>query len=434
MSSIRASLQVAETHIYSVSQVVLFLNQSFELHPVFSDLWVGGEISNYTRSSAGHQYFTIKDASAQLRCVLFRSSDYGISIENGLSVIVHGRMSLYETRGELQVYVDLVQLEGVGALQLEFERLKARLDNEGLFDVARKRPLPRFPRRVAVITSPTGAVWHDIKNITSRRYPIAELLLIPAQVQGENAAPSIVRALLEANALDDIDLIILARGGGSIEELWPFNEEVVARAIYGSKVPVVSAVGHETDVTIADLVADLRAPTPSAAAEIVFPNLIEIKSALYSYQQAFYGGIVERIRESRSIVEDALGYIQRLLPDLGRHRQRVDDTTRDLEIHIDKFLSTKRSLLAQGEARLKTLDPKATLERGYALVQIRNNGEVVSKTGQVKSGDSILVTVSDGSFPGIVGGSAPIKNRASVKGKESKDQLPLIMHSELDKV
>ncbi len=430
MSSIRASLRDAETRVYSVSQVVLFFNQSLDLHPVFSDLWVSGEISNYTRSSAGHQYFTVKDASAQLRCVLFRSSDSGVSIENGISVILHGRMSLYETRGELQVYVDLVQPEGTGLLQLEFERLKARLESEGLFDVSRKRQMPSFPKRVAVITSPTGAVWHDITNITSRRYPIAELILVPAQVQGENAAPSIVKALSEVNASDDIDLIILARGGGSIEELWPFNEEAVARAIYGSKIPVVSAVGHETDVTIADLVADLRAPTPSAAAEIVFPNLVEIKSALYSFQQAFHDRIIKRVKEYQSAVDDASRYIQRLLPDLDRYKQRIDDTARVLEIRMDNYVMSKMALLAQGEARLKTLDPKATLGRGYALVQIQVSGDVVSKTGQVKNGDPITVTVSDGSFRGIVGGQAAVKNRNGAKERESKAQLPLIMNGE----
>ncbi|MBM2826862.1 MAG: exodeoxyribonuclease large subunit, partial [Dehalococcoidia bacterium] len=244
-----------ERRIYTVGQVSQYLKLYLESDPLLADVWVSGEMSNYRRYSSGHQYFTMKDSSGQLRCVLFRSSDMGVALEDGVSVVAHGRFSLYEARGDLQFYVDLVQPEGMGILHLEFLRLKAKLEEEGLFDSSRKRPIPEWPRRVGVITSPDGAVLHDIINIARRRYPLVELVVAPTQVQGDGAVDGITRAFRNMNSLDNIDLVILARGGGSLEELWPFNEETVARAIYGSRAPVISAVGHETDWTIADYVA-----------------------------------------------------------------------------------------------------------------------------------------------------------------------------------
>ncbi|MEE8442177.1 MAG: exodeoxyribonuclease VII large subunit, partial [Dehalococcoidia bacterium] len=244
--------------VYTVTQVTTYLKDSLDRDAFLADLWVSGEISNLSRSSAGNLYFTVKDAESQMRCVMFRSGRGGDMLTDGAAAIVHGRVSLYPVRGEVQIYVDLVQPEGTGALHLEFERLKARLEEEGLFDPTRKRPLPAFPKKVGVATSPTGAVFHDICNVIERRFPLAEVVLSPTLVQGELAAPNIIAALQALNELGDIDVIIVARGGGSIEELWPFNEENVARAIYGSHVPVISGVGHETDTTISDLVADLR--------------------------------------------------------------------------------------------------------------------------------------------------------------------------------
>ena len=254
-----------------------YLTEILREDPVLQNVWVRGEVGNLTRSAAGHSYFSLRDAGATLRCVMFRGGGVGADlIEEGSAVIAHGRVALYEPRGDLQLIADVVQPEGVGELQLKLEELKMRLEKEGLFEESRKRPLPRFPVRVGVVTSPTGSVWHDIQNVTSRRYPAVELVLAPALVQGNEAVPTIVAAFDALEHLDDIDVTIVARGGGSLEDLWPFNEEDVVRAIFKSGVPVVSAIGHETDYTIADLVADVRAPTPSAAAELVMPDQAEL--------------------------------------------------------------------------------------------------------------------------------------------------------------
>ena len=263
--------------VYSVSEVSRYLTEILREDPVLQNVWVRGEVGNLTRSAAGHSYFSLRDADATLRCVMFRGGGVGADlVEEGSAVIAHGRVALYEPRGDLQLIADVVQSEGVGELQLKLEELKVRLEKEGLFEESRKRPLPRFPVRVGVVTSPTGSVWHDIQNVTARRYPAVELVLAPALVQGNEAVSTIVAALDALERLDDIDVVIVARGGGSLEDLWPFNEEDVARAIFKSGVPVVSAIGHETDYTIADLVADVRAPTPSAAAELVMPDQAEL--------------------------------------------------------------------------------------------------------------------------------------------------------------
>src|SRR4030042_1265687 len=262
--------------IYSVTEGAAYLKELLETPPHLADLWISGEISNLSRSPAGHVYFSLKDETAQLRCVFFRRPNMGAPLQQGMQIVAHGRVSLYEVRGDLQFYVDFVQPEGVGVLHAQFERLKAQLEEEGLFDEARKRPLPRFPRRIGVVTSPVGAVFHDICNILGRRWPLAEVVLAPTAVQGAEAGPGVVCALAALNDEESIELIIVARGGGSLEELWAFNEEPVARAIYGSRGPRVSAIGHETDYTIADFVADLRAPTPSAAAEPVAPHRLQV--------------------------------------------------------------------------------------------------------------------------------------------------------------
>src|SRR5688572_2133561 len=263
--------------ILTVAQACSYLRELLETDMILGDVWISGEVSGPRTQPSGHTYFVMKDANAQLRSVIFKSAqmrqrrmiDY---VTQGAQVIVHGRLSVYEARGELQVVVDFVQPEGVGLRHAQHERLRLQLEEEGLFDPARKRLLPRFPQRIGVVTSPAGAVFHDICNVLRRRWPQAEVVLAPTPVQGPEAPLGVVAALESLNLLGDIDVIIVARGGGSIEELWTFNEEPVARAVFGSLVPVVSAVGHETDITICDYVADLRAPTPSAAAELVAPD------------------------------------------------------------------------------------------------------------------------------------------------------------------
>ncbi|MXZ62269.1 MAG: exodeoxyribonuclease VII large subunit, partial [Chloroflexi bacterium] len=248
--------------VYPVRQVTRYLRELIEANRHLSDIWVSGEVSNLTRASSGHVYFTLGDGGAALRCVLFRSRNVGQAqrIDEGLSVVVYGSLSLYEQRGDLSFIVDFVQPEGIGALAAEFERLRAKFEEEGLLAVERKRPLPAFPQRVGLVTSPTGAVLHDVTDVLGRRWPLARLVVAPARVQGEGAAALIADALRRLGE-EHLDAIILARGGGAAEDLWPFNEEPVSRAIYASPVPVISAVGHETDTTLADLVADVRAPT-----------------------------------------------------------------------------------------------------------------------------------------------------------------------------
>jgi len=369
--------------IHSVADVNRYLRELLEIDDLLADIWVSGEVSNLSESAAGHLYFTLKDETSQLRCVFFRPK-LAITLENGAAVITHGRISIYEVSGALQLYVDLVQLEGVGILHLEFERLKAKLEEEGLFEPARKRSLPLFPKRIGVVTSPTGAVFYDIANIIGRRYPLVELILSPTLVQGDGAVDGIVQALQALNDMEGIDVVILARGGGSLEDLWAFNEEKVARAIYASKAPVISGVGHETDFTIADFVADVRAPTPSAAAELAVPDCAELEAHIQSLTKTL---LVDVTR------------------DLDRYRQRTDELTRAASMDLGNSLAISRERLRGRELELASLSPMATLSRGYALVQQSTTGEVISHIDQVQRGDAIDIKVSDGQFKGRVTGS-----------------------------
>ena len=384
--------------IYTVSQVTTYLKDSLDRDPLLSDLWVSGEVSNLSHSSAGHFYFTIKDDQSQLRCVLFRTQRGGEMLANGGAVIVHGRLSLYPTRGDLQLYVDLVQPEGTGALALELERLRAQLEEEGLFDPARKRPLPTFPQKIGVVTSPTGAVFHDICNVIERRYPLVEVLLSPTAVQGAEAAPGIIEALRALNELRDIDVIIVARGGGSLEELWPFNEEAVVRAIHGSRAPVISGVGHETDNTLADLVTDQRAPTPSAAAELAVPNATQLQAQVASYQRAALSAITLLHAQGKQQLDFT---VQRLIgggPQVDILRQRVDEFSLGLARGLGNHIALVQERFAGLEQRLNALNPQAVLERGYALVQRVDDDALVTEAAQVKQDDALKVTVHDGTF------------------------------------
>jgi exodeoxyribonuclease VII large subunit len=355
-------------------------------------------VSNLSHSSAGHYYFTVKDDQSQLRCVMFRSQHGGEMLTNGGAVIVHGRLSLYPTRGDLQLYVDLVQPEGTGALALELERMKAQLEEEGLFEPSRKRPLPVFPRKVGVVTSPTGAVFHDICNVIDRRYPLVEVVLSPTPVQGSEAAQGIVEALQTLNNLGDIDVIIVARGGGSLEELWPFNAETVVRAIYGSRVPVISGVGHETDTTLSDLVADLRAPTPSAAAELVVPNATQLQAQIVAHQRTAIYAITSRLSQSKQELEATTQRLVGTAPQVDLLRQRTDDLAQGLSRTLGTHIALAGERFGGLEQRLNALNPQAVLTRGYALVQRADDGTLVTEKAQVKKDDPLKITVSDGSF------------------------------------
>ena len=400
--------------IYTVGQITRYLKESLEANDFLADLWLSGELSNVSRSTAGHLYFTLKDPAGQMRCVMFRSALTGdVAAADGDAVVAHGRVSFYEARGDLQYIVDVLMPQGTGALHMEFQRLKAKLEAEGLFDVSRKRPIPEFPRRIAVVTSPTGAVLQDIITITRRRYPLVELLVVPVQVQGDAAADAIVAAFQTLNQRSDVDVVVLARGGGSLEELWPFNEEKTARAVYSSRAPVISAVGHETDYTIADYVADLRAPTPSVAAELAVPNRIELFARLAGAQGLLQSALEGLVGDCRDGVQQALTRLSHARPDIARERQHVDDLTRTALLHVRGALTSQRARLDQSRATLSALAPQRTLERGYAVVEKRATGEVVRKRASVKAGDPLSVQVSDGRCGATVEGKAPARGRKS---------------------
>ena len=388
--------------VYSVSQITRYLKDSLEADFFLNDLWMRGEVSNLTRSAAGHFYFTLKDSASQVRCVMFRPAHGGEHLAEGGAVIAHGRVSLYEVRGDLQLIADLAQPEGVGELHLELERLKVKLEAEGLFQVSRKRPLPVFPKRIGVATSPTGAVWHDIQNILRRRYPLVELAFAPTPVQGDAAAGGIVDAFDALNAEDDIDLVILARGGGSLEDLWPFNEETVARAIYASRSPVISAVGHETDFTIADMVADCRAPTPSAAAELSAPDQDELFERVESRQRSAFQWVSGDLSDRSRDVDQTAWRLQRYAPDIPSWRQRVDDLSQANARALDSYLTLRGERIGALEMRLASLNPSSVLARGYAVVQRQDTLEPVTSVEQVSPGDDLDITVAGGSFPGRV--------------------------------
>lgn len=402
-------------HVYAVREITSYLRELFESNTVLGDVWIAGEVSNVSRPASGHVYFTLKDGDSQLKSVFFGKRYSGGSttarlIENGRAVVAHGRISLYEQRGELQLYADFVQPEGVGALQAEFERLRTRLAEEGLFDPARKRPLPRFPRGIGVATSESGAVFHDIRHVLERRWPMAAIVLAPTPVQGPDAVSGIVGALAQLNKRSDIDVIIAGRGGGSIEELWAFNEESVARAIFASTLPLVSAVGHETDTTIADLVADRRAPTPSAAAEIVTPDSREMRMYLGTATASMASSVQHQINDEVARVGACATTTERHAPDINRHRQHVDEMARRAGSSSARWQQERAHALGNWVWRLKAIDPFATLDRGYAIVQ--RGASIVSSVADVRAGEALDVRVKDGSFGVTVGRRAATTRRA----------------------
>ncbi|HWQ15599.1 MAG TPA: exodeoxyribonuclease VII large subunit [Roseiflexaceae bacterium] len=388
--------------LLTVSQLSLYLRELLESDDILRDVWVEGEISNFNRhAGSGHCYFSVKDSGAVLRGVMWRSyaERLGGLPSNGDAVLVHGRVSLYEPRGDVQLYADIIQPAGVGLLQAQFERLRARLEAEGLFDPSRKRRLPELPRRIGVATSPTGAALQDILNVLRRRYPLAEVVLAPCQVQGAGAAETVVEALY---ALYDagVDVIIVARGGGSAEDLWAFNEEVVARAAFASPVPIVSGVGHETDTTIIDYVADVRAPTPSAAAEIVSPDVAELADAVAGLRAALDEALLEQVARARGELEGLRRRLAQQSPmaRVQRDRQMLDELLRRASAALAHDATLKQARLEGALRQLAALSPLATLGRGYAVVRRASDGRVVTSPAQIAPGEAVDITVRDGSF------------------------------------
>ena len=391
---------------YTVSAVAEYLKASLESDPRLADLMVVGEVSGYRNPSSGHHYFALRDEQSVLRCVMFRGGRGGQFLSDGSQVICHGRISIYTARGDLQYYVDQVEPDGVGALQKAFEEMRKRLESEGLFESGRKRQLPAMPARIAVITSPTGAVIQDILNVLTRRYPLAEVILIPTAVQGEKAAPEIVRAFQALNTLDDIDVAIVARGGGSLEDLWSFNEETVARAIFASNVPVISAIGHETDTTIADLVADVCAPTPSAAAEIVAPATADLAGEVAGYAARIDEIVGRRVADSRSHFELAVDRMNLRVPDTALPRQRIDDLLVRARLAGQRLVESSKLRLATVEASLSALGPKKILGRGYTITRLAD-GKAATSVLQFETGDRMAVMFADGSVDATVDRSSP---------------------------
>ena len=388
--------QSAQKTAYTVSAVADYLKTSLESDPRLADLTVIGEVSGYRNPSSGHHYFALRDEQSVIRCVMFRSGRGGQFLADGSQVICRGRISIYTARGDLQYYVDQVEPDGIGALQQAYEEMRKRLESEGLFERDRKRAIPVIPSRIAVITSPTGAVIQDIINVLTRRYPLSEIILIPTSVQGERAAPEIVQAFNALNAMYNIDVAIVARGGGSLEDLWAFNEEIVARAIFASKVPVISAIGHETDTTIADFVADRRAPTPSAAAEIVAPDIRDLGAYVSGFTSRIDEIISRNIRDNRSLFEMTIDRMNLRIPDAKLPRQRVDDLLARARLAGQRLAESSRQKLETAEASLNALGPSKILGRGYTIARLAD-GSAATSAKHLSTGDKLGVTFTDGS-------------------------------------
>ena len=388
---------------YTVSEITGKIRALLEQEVSFRDLWVTGEVSNFSRASSGHIYFTLKDAGAQLAGVIWRSQARALTYlpRSGDQVVMHGRIGLYEAGGRYQLYADFVQPAGRGTLYQQFERLKARLEAEGLFDAARKRPLPPFPRRIGVVTSPTAAAFRDVLNVLRRRYPQVKVLLSPTLVQGETAPPQIVRALAALNARDDVDVILVVRGGGSLEDLWAFNDERVARAVAASRLPVISGVGHETDFSLADFAADVRAPTPSVAAEIATPERGELRARLEQQQARLERALQARLQGLRRQVTETVRALQYLSPAtrLRESRQRVDELATRSDRALRRRLDLERRGLVGLAARLESLNPHAVLQRGYAIVRERETGQVLTSARQTRPGLALSLQMQDGDVP-----------------------------------
>lgn len=385
--------------LLTVSDLSEYLTSVLAVDPVLTDVWVEGEITNCSTPSSGHVYFTLKDGTAQLSCVLFRtySNRIGVPLTNGQAALVHGRVGFWQSGGKLQLYADMVQPVGLGRLQLEFEALRARLEEEGLFDPARKRPLPRFPRAIGIVTSAQGAALQDILNVLGRRYPIAELVLAPTPVQGDGAALKIAAAIQRVCRTTDVEVVIVARGGGSIEELWAFNEECVARAIFGAAVPVISGVGHETDYTIADFVADMRAPTPSSAAELVTPNIAELRTELDAVEQYLTDTIHRHIELLRDGLDYAVSRLRAASPTRSVERQRELLRSRDeaARTRLHHLLQLRQADVLGQRMKLDALAPGAVLRRGYASVTDAR-GRAVRRAADLKPGECVTACFADG--------------------------------------
>jgi exodeoxyribonuclease VII large subunit len=435
-----------EQRYLSVNALTKYIKRKFDADPHLRDVHVRGEISNFKQHSSGHMYFTLKDEKARILAVMFSSQSRSMKFtpENGMKVIVRGEISVYEPSGQYQIYIKEMRPDGIGELFLAYEQLKQRLELEGLFAIENKKAIPLYPRTVGVITSPTGAAIRDVITTIKRRYPIANILVFPALVQGDQAAPSIAKAIAKANSMNEIDVLIVGRGGGSIEELWAFNEELVARAIFSSDIPIISAVGHETDFTIADFVADLRAPTPTGAAELAVPHIDELldrvlqrqtrllrtmkgrfqlekerlarvqKSYAFRYPHRLYEQKLEQVDKLTEMLvrgtsrlslikkgqhEILYKRLQRNHPSeaLREAQKRLDLTNKEMKRAMQQVLSKKQTEFERILSTLGALSPLKIMERGYSLAYSEEN-RLIKSINQVKMNERVQIQLTDGSL------------------------------------
>ncbi len=385
----------------TVRELTAYVKQLVDSDMLLSNVSVSGEISNFKRHSSGHMYFSLKDQDAVIRCVMFRTYNARMKFipEEGMKVIVRGYVSVYAPGGTYQLYAEEMQPDGAGSLYLAFEQLKRKLEAQGWFARERKKPIPRLPHAIGVVTSPTGAVIRDILNVLQRRYPNIRVIIHPSAVQGTDAPAQLARGIRYFNDERNVDVIILARGGGSIEDLWPFNDEGLAQAIHDSEIPIISAVGHETDFSISDFVADLRAPTPSAAAELVVPEKAAMKERLMIYEKNLIASLLMKLKQERERIA-SLSSARSLVRPYERVdslRQLMDGRLRELILISRSNLDKHRSALGNMAGRLDALSPLTVLSRGYAIVQ-KEDGSVIKSIKTMKPGDRITIRVAGGRF------------------------------------
>lgn len=396
----------SENKFLSVSQINEYIKMMMDSNPILKSVWIRAEISNFTNHyRTGHFYFSLKDDGALIRAVMFKSyaQNVAFDLKDGMKVLVHGRISSFVRDGQYQVYVDEILPDGTGALYLAFEQLKKKLEAEGLFAETHKKRLPRIPSKIGIITSPTGAAIQDMINVLGRRFPCADVYLYPAQVQGADAAPQLIEGLRYFNRTQSADVIIIGRGGGSAEDLWAFNDERLAHAVYESEIPVISAVGHESDFTICDFVADRRAPTPSAAAELAVPNRDEIKTSLDNLKSRMSNFLLGRINSFRNNLRylSEAGVLSDPTYMVNDRRMELLHLSEKLDIHIEKKLEKMRAVLGESVAKLEALSPLAVVSRGYSVVADAN-GETLKSIDNVSVGDALQIKMNGGELDAVV--------------------------------
>lgn len=392
------------SNILTVSQLNSYIKSKLDFDEVLSNIWIKGEISNFKNHTSGHMYMTIKDESSVIKAVMFKGNTLSLRFmpENGMKVLAFGRISVYERDGQYQLYIEKMEPDGLGALYITYEQLKNKLESEGLFDNKYKKSIPKFPEKIGVVTSPTGAAIRDILNVIKRRYPLADVTIYPTLVQGEGAAKQIASAIEFINTLNECDVIITGRGGGSIEDLWCFNEEVCARAIFNSNIPVISAVGHETDFTIADFVADLRAPTPSAAAEIATPDISEIYDYLVNFNSKMYRMSVALLNNKRDKIDNISKRFsgKSILYEFENNKQFIDSLSHKIDFLVNNKITDAKQKYINVLSKLEVLNPLNVLKRGYTIAT-NDDGEVLQNINSFEINDEFTLNVSGGKIKAI---------------------------------